>query len=294
MLVLRAAGTNCDAETAWAFERAGGLAERLHVNAVAERPETLGRFSILALPGGFSYGDDISAGRILAQLLETRLLEPVRRFIERGGLVIGICNGFQVLVKTALLPGRLDGPCGAAREGEAGDVARGTGPGRVVTLAHNAPGAHNRQGGFLCRWVDVEEVPGSRCVWTKGVGRMALPIAHGEGRVAVAGPWVTESLVRSGRVALAYAGGERGGGLGMGVDLPGGNPNGSAGAEAGLAGGVAGLCDETGRVLGLMPHPERHVRACQHPAWATLGWEALADGAGLAVFRNGVRAARGS
>lgn len=270
VLVLRAAGTNCDVETAWAFERAGAAAERLHVNAVSQRPELLGRYAILAIPGGFSYGDDISAGRILAQHLETRLLEPVRRFVERGGLVIGICNGFQVLVKTALLPGRVG----------VGGVSVGGAGGRVVTLAHNAAGPHNRGGGFLCRWVEVEEVGGSRCVWTRGLGRLALPIAHGEGRVAVSEEGVLRELEGSGRVALRYVSGGLGGGL------PEGNPNGSAGA-------AAGLCDETGRVLGLMPHPERHVRRGQHPAWTALGWDAMEEGAGLAVFRNGVRAARG-
>lgn len=263
VMVLRSAGTNCDVETAHAFELAGATSESVHVNQLSASPDLLGRYSIVAVPGGFSYGDDISAGRILAQRIETALLEPLRRFVERGGLVTGICNGFQVLVKTALLPGRLKRV-----------------EGRATTLAHNDPGPHNKGGGFLCRWVEVEEDPASRCVWTKGVGRLALPMAHGEGRLAVTEPGVLDELQASGRVALRYVGGE------LGVDLPGGNPNGSAGA-------VAGLCDETGRVFGLMPHPERHVRAGQHPAWGRLGLAANDPGPGLAVFVNAVKAARG-
>src|SRR5882762_4552532 len=141
VLVLRSAGTNCDGETAHAFEAAGATAEFLHVNRLLEKPELLDGFAIIAVPGGFSYGDDISAGRILAQQISSRLLEPMKRFVESGRPVIGICNGFQVLVKTDLLPGKAAGHAG-----------------------HPATLAHNTSGRFICRWIDVKADPGSKSI----------------------------------------------------------------------------------------------------------------------------------
>jgi phosphoribosylformylglycinamidine synthase len=256
-MVLRSAGTNCDAETQWAFECAGAAVDKVHVNRLVESPSLLGGYAILAIPGGFSFGDDISAGRILAQRLATVLMEPLRRFVERGGLVAGICNGFQVLVKTDLLPGKSDPSAG-----------------------HPATLAHNTSGRFQCRWIDLDEVPGSRCVWTQDLGRFSLPIAHGEGRFAVASDAVLESLRASGQIALRYAPGE----LATASGLE-GNPNGSVDA-------IAGVCDSTGRVFGLMPHPERHVRLSQHPAWTARGGEPDEPGPGLKIFTNAVRAAQ--
>lgn len=257
VMVVRSAGTNCDGETVWAFERAGSRVDSVHVNQLVATPTLIADYSIVAFPGGFSYGDDISAGRILAQRIASTLLEPLKKFVERGGLVAGICNGFQVLVKTDLLPGRTDGHHG-----------------HPATLAHNANGR------FQCRWIDVDEDPNSRCLWTKGLGRISLPIAHGEGRFVTASPQILDALRDRGQVALRYAPGE------MAATLPPdvyGNPNGSTD-------GIAGVCDESGRVFGLMPHPERHVRLSQHPAWTSKGGDPDEPAPGLKVFRNAVAA----
>lgn len=241
-LVLRAPGTNCDHETAHAFERAGGIARRVHVRALAERPAIADDCQILCLPGGFSYGDDIASGRILALELRTRLGDVLRRFRDRGGLVLGICNGFQVLLQTGLL-----------LEDAAG--------GRQATLAHNASGR------FIDRWVRLENT-GGPCVFLQGIDSLELPVAHAEGRFVVRSRADRDLLAAAGQLPLRYAHGT--------------NPN---GAEA----DVAGACDATGRVFGLMPHPERFVVATQHPAWHGR-LDPDQAGAGLAMFANAVRA----
>ena len=157
-LVLRSAGTNCDAEAVHAFECAGAGAELIHINRLLENPALLDRFQLLAFPGGFSYGDDIAAGKILANQIVHHLAEPLRRFIEAGKPVIGICNGFQVLVKTDLLPGPLAGRTG-----------------QTATLTNNDCGR------FVDRWVHLS-LRGNKCVWTSGISALELPIAHGEGK----------------------------------------------------------------------------------------------------------------
>lgn len=247
-LVLRAPGTNCDHETAHAFERAGGLARRMHVRALAERATAIDDFQILCIPGGFSYGDDIASGRIFALEIRARLADALMRFRDRGGLVLGICNGFQVLLQTGLL---LADP---------------------VTGSPLASLAHNRSGRFIDRWVHLRALPGN-CVFLQGLGRFELPVAHGEGRFTARSADDLARLDAAGQLVLRY-------------DVAGGgaatNPN---GAEA----DVAGACDATGRVLGLMPHPERFVDATQHPAWAGR-LDAAATGAGLALFVNAVKA----
>ena len=241
-LVLRAPGTNCDHETAHAFERAGGIARRVHVRALAERPAIADDCQILCLPGGFSYGDDIASGRILALELRTRLGDVLRRFRDRGGLVLGICNGFQVLLQTGLL------------------LEDATG-GRQATLAHNTSGR------FIDRWVRLENT-GGPCVFLQGIDTLDLPVAHAEGRFVVRSQADRDRLAAAGQLPLRYAHGT--------------NPN---GAEA----DVAGACDASGRVFGLMPHPERFVVATQHPAWHGR-LDPDQAGAGLAVFVNAVRA----
>jgi phosphoribosylformylglycinamidine synthase len=247
-LILRAPGTNCDLETAHAFERAGGIARRLHVRALAEKPALADDFQIFCIPGGFSYGDDIASGRILALELRTRLADALVRFRDRGGLVLGICNGFQVLLQTGLL------------------LADPTTGGPLASLAHN------RSGRFVDRWVTLQAVPG-RCVFLQGLGRFELPVAHGEGRFVARSPADFAALEAAGQLVLRYA---------ADADGIGTNPNGAAGD-------VAGVSDDSGRVLGLMPHPERFVDATQHPAWAGR-LDPQAPGAGLAVFVNAVKA----
>lgn len=245
-LILRTAGTNCDGETAYAFERAGGECEKVHVNRLMEDPKLLDQFQILALPGGFSYGDDIAAGKILANQIRHHLTEALKRFIESGKPVIGICNGFQVLVKTELLPGALGGRCG-----------------QTCTLAHNDSGR------FIDRWVKLSG-RGGKCIWTEGLEDLELPIAHGEGKFVPADEKVRAELWENGQVALVYQD----------------NPNGSIDQ-------IAGVCDASGLVFGLMPHPERYVDALQHPAWTRAG-KLPAEGAGLRVFRNAVEFVRGA
>ena len=248
VLVLRAPGTNCDEETAFAWRLAGAEAETWHVGRVVESPGALDSFQVLTLPGGFSYGDDLGAGRILATRLGTVLGDALRRFRERGGLVLGICNGFQVLVKAGLLPG--------------------TPGGRPATLTFNDSGH------FEARWVRLVPTPGLSPFLVDDEP-MELPVAHGEGKFIVADSGLS-ALESAGQVVLRYA------------DLDGrptasypANPNGSPGA-------VAGVCDPTGRIFGLMPHPERHIDPLHHPRWTRLGLDR--EGDGLRIFRHAVTA----
>ncbi len=247
ILILRAPGTNCDHETAHAFERAGGIARRVHVRAFAATPALADDCQILCIPGGFSYGDDIASGRIFALELKTRLADALARFRDRGGLVLGICNGFQVLVQTGLL---LADP---------------------VTAAPLAALAHNASGRFVSRWVTLRAEP-ANCVFLQGLGEFELPVAHGEGRFVARSAAEFAALDAAGRLVLRYAA-DAGGST---------NPNGATGD-------VAGACDPTGRIFGLMPHPERFIEATQHPAWSGR-LDPAAAGAGLAIFVNAVRA----
>lgn len=252
-LILRTAGTNCDAETAFAFERAGSKTEALHINRILEEPALLGRYQMLAFPGGFSYGDDIAAGKILANQIIHHLREELHRFVEAGKPVIGICNGFQVLVKTDLLPGPL-----AGREGQ------------TCTLTNNDSGR------FTDRWVNL--APRSKkCIWTAGIAAVELPIAHGEGKFVPGSEDVRRALWDNDQVALIYTKADGSPAAGQSPD----NPNGSVDD-------IAGVCDASGLVFGLMPHPERHVDAIQHPAWTRMN-PLPEEGQGLQIFRNAVR-----
>jgi phosphoribosylformylglycinamidine synthase I len=252
VLVLRAPGANCDAETHFAFEQAGALPERLHVNRLREQPRLLQRFQILCIPGGFTYGDDVAAGKILGNQLAHFLGDALRRFRDADRLVLGICNGFQALLKAGvLLPPDEDGP--------------------LATLTFN------EQGKFEDRWVRLAVSPGN-CPFLLGMQTLDVPIAHGEGRFICREPWILQGLAQAGQVPLRYAG--------PNGEAPGypANPNGSEGA-------VAGLCDTTGRVLGVMPHPERHLLATNHPHWTRrhAGPPHDEEGEGMTLFRNAVR-----
>jgi phosphoribosylformylglycinamidine synthase len=260
-LILRTAGTNCDGETAFAFELAGAATQKIHVNRLIAEPGLLREFQLLAIPGGFSYGDDIAAGRILANQITHHLHEPLKRFIEDGKPVIGICNGFQVLVKTDLLPGDSGGESGASP-----DLVEE----QTCTLTNNDCGR------FVDRWIRLA-VRSRKCVWTSGVQELDLPIAHGEGRFVPANDTVRKSLWDRDQVAMVYV--ERDGSPAGGAFPD--NPNGSVDD-------IAGICDSTGLVLGLMPHPERFVDVTQHPGWTRSGRFAD-EGAGLQIFRNAVR-----
>ncbi|HSU69468.1 MAG TPA: phosphoribosylformylglycinamidine synthase I [Tepidisphaeraceae bacterium] len=251
-LILRTAGTNCDGETAYAFELAGATTEKVHVNRLVQNPRILNDYQMLAIPGGFSYGDDISAGRILANQMAHHLHDVLHAFVDSGRPIIGICNGFQVLIKTDLLPGPLAGQTG-----------------QTCTLTNNDCGR------FVDRWVRL--APRSqKCVWTRGLQDLDLPIAHGEGKFVPATERVRQALWNQDQVALVYVKPDGSPAAGQLPD----NPNGSVDD-------VAGICDASGLVFGLMPHPERHVDPIQHPAWSRVRPVGSA-GAGLRIFQNAV------
>ncbi len=251
-LVLAGFGINCDAETAVAFERAGAEAERVHLNDLIAEPTRLERFHILAVPGGFSFGDDVASGKILANRLRYTLGEPLRNFLAAGKLMIGICNGFQVLVKMGALP-----MC----EGEFR---------QDVTLTHNDSGR------FEDRWVRLAANPASPCVWTRGIEAIDLPVRHGEGKFIPADE-ATRTRVHTGNlIAFRYI--TRDGAPANGAYPA--NPNGSVDD-------VAGLCDPTGRVFGLMPHPEAFLDRTNHPEW-TRRDDLPEEGAGQRIFRNAI------
>jgi phosphoribosylformylglycinamidine synthase I len=244
-LMLRAPGTNCDGETVFAFEQAGADVSLVHVNRLIRGEERLADYHIMVVPGGFTYGDDVSAGKVLANELGLKLGEDIKRFVEEGKLILGICNGFQVLVKAGFLP----------------EISNG-GPPRLTLAA-------NDSGKFECRWVYMKVNKQSPCVFTRGIETVYLPVAHGEGKLVT----LTGSLSNE-NIALFYS--DEQGNTGAGYPF---NPNGSEGD-------IAGICDASGRVFGLMPHPERHVRGTQHPQWTRLGAREYGDG--FRIFQNAV------
>lgn len=228
-VVLAAAGTNRDHDVAFALDLAGAEARITLLSELVQRPALLDAGQMVIIAGGFSYADALGAGRMFALQLEHRVGDVLREFVAAKKPVIGICNGFQVLTRTGLLPGAL---------------------------------GHNASGHFQCEWVTLK-APSSRCIWTTDVATIDCPIAHGEGRYTHPDP---VSLAASGQVALRYGHG---------------NPNGSVDD-------IAGVCDASGVVLGLMPHPENHVIARQYP-----GFTHGASGAlGLTLFEQGVRYAK--
>jgi phosphoribosylformylglycinamidine synthase subunit PurQ / glutaminase len=248
VLILRAPGTNCDGEAVFAFEQAGARAERLHINALREAPDRLRQFQILVLPGGFSYGDDVAAGKILANQLQNFLSDAVREFRDSDKLILGICNGFQILLKAGLLvPPDDDGP--------------------MATLAHNSNGL------FEDRWVHLR-VGSNKCPFLTGVNEMYVPVAHGEGNFVCRKEWILSGLDQSKQVVLRYS------------DPKGNTAAGYPHTPNGSQDDIAGICDPTGRVLGLMPHPERHILPTQHPRWTREGLKK--EGDGMALFRNAV------
>ncbi len=239
--ILRTAGTNCDKETAFAFQQAGAQPELVHVNKLISREKTLSDYQIFVLPGGFSYGDDIAAGKILANELRCKLNRSLKEFIAAGKLIIGICNGFQVLVKSGFLPGN------DALEQEASLII-------------------NDCGSFRDEWVYLKSQV--KCVWAKDLpAEIYLPIAHGEGKFVVRDNQVLARLKKNNQIVFKYRN----------------NPNGSLED-------IAGICDLTGRILGLMPHPERHIDILQHPRWEKTAGKKI--GHGFLIIKNGVDYAR--
>jgi len=248
-LILRAPGTNCDVEAAYAFERAGAQVDLVHVDELIHRQRLLSNYQIMVIPGGFTYGDDISAGRILANELRIKLRDEIQKFVDDGRLILGICNGFQALVKAGMLP-------------ESGDDSQS------LTLAGNDSGK------FECRWVYLRTNKKSPCIFTRGIDLMYLPVAHGEGKVVIE-PGAQEELI----VALHYT--DETGDIQAGYPY---NPNGSVN-------NIAGICDATGRIFALMPHPERFIRWTQHPRWTREPHREYGDG--FRIFLNAVEWAKG-
>lgn len=232
VLVLSGYGLNCDNETAYAFELAGAKVQRVHINSLINGAARLEDFQIMVFGGGFSWGDDHGAGVIQSVRLKTHIGEIILRFIEQGNVVIGICNGFQTLVNLGLLPGF--------------DHDYKT---RSVALTFNDCG------NFRDDWVTLKVNAESPCIFTRGLEQMELPVRHGEGKFYTDASTI-ERLFDNNQVVIQYA-------------TPDGqpaegrfpfNPNGSVGD-------IAGICDSTGRIFGLMPHPEAFNRWTNHPDW---------------------------
>lgn len=257
VLVLRAPGTNCDEETAYAFELAGATAESVHVNRLIENPTLGDRYQILCVPGGFSYGDDIAAGRILASRLHQHLSDLVEQFAQQDRLVLGICNGFQVLMRLGILTRDLDSP-------------------NPATLTWND---HGR---FEDRWVHLQsdraQSTPTPCVFLKDIDRMYLPMAHAEGKFTADSEATLQQLADAGRLALRYTKADE-----PAVDQTLPFPDNPNGADR----NVAGICDASGRLFGLMPHPERHIDPTHHPFWTRRDQQPK-HGDGFKIFQNAV------
>ncbi len=264
VLVLKTDGTNCDEETVFAFNLAGGNAKIVHVNILRNKQDSLKNYQILALPGGFSYGDDVVSGKILALELTSFFSEELKNFIARKNtLTIGICNGFQVLVRTGLLPfGRL---------------------GKMETTLTN-----NDSGHFECRWIKLRIEKNNNCVFLKNLegNFISYQVAHGEGKFYTDNKTLTK-IEKENLVAFRYVNKKNK----PTQNYP-DNPNGALNA-------IAGICDPSGRILGLMPHPERFVRIEQHPNWRRLKIKKSIRQAqdlrpqGLPIFENMIKYVKG-
>ena len=227
--ILRSDGTNCDYELFYAFEKAGGISEMVHVNQLRNRKKTLASFDILALPGGFSYGDDVASGKILAVELISFFKKELQTFVDKGGIVLGVCNGFQTLIRTGLLPFNKLGTM-------------------QVTLTNNDSGH------FECRFVKIKPEKSKAKMFSSLTNIMDVAVNHGEGKIYT-DPKTLKKMEDEKLIIFRYVD-DNGKPT---QDYP-QNPNGSMNA-------IAGLCDPTGRIIGLMPHPEKFIEITQHPNW---------------------------
>jgi phosphoribosylformylglycinamidine synthase len=266
VLVLRAPGTNCDVETAFAFESAGAIVNRIHVQQLIDRPILANNHQILCFPGGFSYGDDIASGRVLATQLIAYLPDMIESFRQEDRLVLGICNGFQIMIRLGIF----------FEDSSSSLSNSSTMPAPLATLTWN------QQGRFEDRWVHLK-VSENDSPFLRDIDQMFLPMAHAEGRFVTrpsngTGPSAAETLQKQKQIPLRYC---RPDGFTSDDVLP--HPDNPNGAEM----NVAGLCDESGRVFGLMPHPERHLFPTQHPFWTRR--DAQPEfGDGMKMFQNAV------
>jgi phosphoribosylformylglycinamidine synthase I len=253
-LVLRTAGTNCDAETERALRLSGAQASTLHLNRLLEEPQRLDEQDILVIAGGFSYGDDVAAGRVWGLELRHNLAQALKSYVARGGLALGVCNGFQVLVESGLFDSNdADGK-------------------RDIALTNN------ESNHYECRWVTLESVD-CACPWINAGELMPTPVAHAEGRFLVKDDATLARLQANRQIALRY------------VTPEGGKPSYPENPNGAVA-DIAGICDPTGRVLGLMPHPERNLDSWNHPQWTRLS-RARSVGEGLAFYERMVACAAG-
>jgi phosphoribosylformylglycinamidine synthase subunit PurQ / glutaminase len=243
-LIVSGDGINCEIETADAFRLAGFDAEIRHLNDLIAEKITLDylsrHYSALGFPGGFSFGDDLTSGKVLALKIKHCLGWDLSSYAERGGLVIGVCNGFQALIRLGVF-------------------------GKDVSITNNT------QGKFVDTWVKATPA-GSKCAWLKGVGTIDLPIRHGEGRIVISparGEELASKMEKQGMLCFKYET----------------NPNGSDHR-------LAGLCDGSGRIFGLMPHPEAFVRWTAHPEWTAQPGRANSPGHGLQIFENAYQEAK--
>ena len=245
-LVLTGYGINCDYETEYAFKQAGSEVERVHINELIEGKKRLEGYQIFAIPGGFSYADNLGGGKVVALKLRNNLDSQIQQFIADEKLIIGICNGFQVLMKYPMLP----------TSGE-----------QTFTLTHNDSAR------LEDRWVYLKFEKESPCIWTKGIDKMYLPVRHGEGKFLPKDAAILGEMYKNNQVVARYA--DEKGSLNPPYPL---NPNGSVD-------GIAAFCDKSGRIFGIMPHPEAYTHRTNHPRWTR---EEVPDGEGLKIFKNAV------
>jgi phosphoribosylformylglycinamidine synthase len=257
VLILTGLGLNCEQETAHAFRMCGASPDLVHLSDMVDgyAPSKLTDYNIVAMIGGFSFGDHVAAGVVYANRLRYRLIDPLERFISQGGLMLGICNGFQTMVRLGVLPG-LDGDYRTQR----------------------ASLAANDRLGYRDAWVSLRAEPRSICLWTRGIDRIDLPARHGEGKFLVDSPALVARMQHQGQIALRYVDDR-----GEPTESWPHNPNGSPG-------GIAGICDPTGRIFGLMPHPDAYLYGFHHPQWQKerIAGSLKQEGEGVRIFRNGV------
>lgn len=246
-LVVTGYGVNCERESKAAIEKSGGKADIMHLNRIIDGPSVLEDYNFLFLPGGFSFGDALGSGKVLSNKINFKLHYPLKDFVESGKLVMGVCNGFQVLVKMGLLPKQ--------------DFRQ-----RVTLVG-------NESGKFEDRWVLLENNKNSPCIFTKGIDRLFLPIRHGEGKFVTETDAVLDEIEKENQVVLRYIDGN---GKRAGYPY---NPNGSVN-------NIAGICDKTGRIFGLMPHPEAFQNVENCPYWTT---GKIKEAQGLKIFKNAVK-----
>lgn len=259
VIIITGYGINCEEETAKAFELSGGLPTIVHINDLIKNPKILDDYQIMAFPGGFSYGDDTGSGNALANKIKNNIEKEILQFAQKDKLIIGICNGFQILTNLGLVP---------AKDKKYGE--------RQAVLMHNA---HAR---YECRWVKLKNTS-QKCVWTRNIDTLHVPVAHGEGNF-YAEKDVIDNLIKNDQIAFKYIKPDN---SPANQEFP-FNPNGAM-----LD--IAGICDESGRIFGLMPHPERFNSFTNEDGWTLEKEKLLREGKrlptlgkGLQVFKNAI------